>query len=344
MKFSKTPGPRNLITDVTGLLVGNAQDTDLKSGVTVLICNQHTMTASCGVLGGAPGTRETDLLQPEKSVSRIDAIVLSGGSAYGLDACSGVTAGLHKMGRGYTIGSTSVPIVPGAILFDLLNGGHKNWNINPYSKLGRQALKTASTHFELGSMGAGAGALTATLKGGLGSASLVLDEAMTVGALAAVNSVGTVTTPGERHFWAAPFEIGDEFGGLGPDPRTELGYNFTTKKVHSENERCNTTIAVVATDASMSKAQAKHVATVAHAGIARAILPSHMPSDGDIVFCVSTHPSQASASNDSLHAIVHGTTLCLSRAIARAIYCAQPHPTDLLPTWNIQNPKEFKHP
>src|SRR5690606_2917411 len=137
-------------------------------------------------------------------------------SAFGLDACSGVTEGLRAAGRGFRVGSALVPLVPGAILFDLLNGGEKDWAQNPYRDLGRVAFDAADEVFELGSAGAGVGALTGMLKGGLGSASLVLPDGVTVAALVAVNPVGSVTTPGERHFWAAPFEMGAEYGGLGP--------------------------------------------------------------------------------------------------------------------------------
>ena len=191
------PGPRNLITDVPGVLVGNAQDAALKSGTTVLT-SDRAFTASVHVMGGAPGTRETDLLAPDKSVERVDAITLSGGSAFGLDACSGVSDALRAQGQGYPVGDTVVPIVPGAILFDLLNGGDKGWDENPYRALGRAAFDSAAEDFALGTAGAGTGALTARHKGGLGSASLVLDTGITVGALVAANPLGSVTTPGGR--------------------------------------------------------------------------------------------------------------------------------------------------
>ena len=225
-----TPGPQNAITDIDGLRVGNAQDAALKSGVTVLTADAP-FTASVHVMGGAPGTRETDLLSPDKSVAQVDALVLSGGSAYGLDACSGVVAGLRAAGRGYRVGSAIVPIVPGAILFDLLAGGDHGWTDNPYPALGRAAFEAATTHTGLGSVGAGTGATTAAMKGGLGTASLTLASGVTVGALVAANPMGSVTTPGDRHFWAAPFEIGGEFGGLGPDPASGLGRGFDKRKV-----------------------------------------------------------------------------------------------------------------
>ncbi|MDW4499254.1 P1 family peptidase [Sulfitobacter sp. D35] len=324
------PGPRNLITDVAGFRVGNATDPALGSGVTVF-CADAPFTASVAVMGGAPGTRETDLLQPDKSVAQVDALVLSGGSAYGLDACSGVSDALRAAGRGYRVGPAVVPIVPGAILFDLLSGGNKDWAENPYRALGRQAFETATPEFDLGSTGAGTGAMTAMLKGGLGSASLVLPSGHTVGALVAANPVGCATTPGERHFWAAPFEIEGEFGGLGPDPRAGLGRTLESRKATVVREYANTTIAVVATDAALTKAECQRVAWAAHDGIARAVVPAHSPADGDLVFAAATGARPRGDSDVAL--IGHAAALCLSRAIARAVYHARPTPGDPLPCW-----------
>jgi L-aminopeptidase/D-esterase-like protein len=174
------PGPCNLITDIAGLRVGHAQDATLRSGCTVLTADRP-FTAAVHVMGGAPGTRETDLLAPDKLVQEVDALVLSGGSAFGLDACSGVADGLRAMGRGFAVGKQRVPIVPGAILFDLLNGGEKAWSRNPYYDLGRHALTQASTDFEIGTAGAGYGAMTGYWKGGLGSASIILPSGIAVG-------------------------------------------------------------------------------------------------------------------------------------------------------------------
>lgn len=323
------PGPRNLITDVAGLLVGNAADDRLKSGVTVLTADQP-FTASVHVMGGAPGTRETDLLAPDKSVTAIDALVLSGGSAYGLDACAGVTQALRDAGRGFRIGPALIPIVPGAIIFDLLNGGEKDWPVNPYPALGQQAFANRSTDFPLGTTGAGTGALTAMHKGGLGSASLVLDTGHTVGALVVANPVGSVTTPGERHFWAAPFELDAEYGGLGPDPRGGLIGPYDSRKALLANT--NTTIAIVATDAALSKADCQRMAVTAHDGISRAVVPAHTPHDGDLVFAVSTGARDIGP----MDPIFLGTAAahCLARAIARAVFHATPAPGDRLPCWS----------
>jgi L-aminopeptidase/D-esterase-like protein len=328
-----TPGPRNLITDVTGLRVGNASDAGLKSGTTVLL-GDRPFVASVHVMGGAPGTRETDLLAPDKSVVDVDALVLSGGSAFGLDACSGVVDGLRAMGRGLPVGQVRVPIVPGAILFDLLNGGDKGWTDNPYRALGRAALEAADHDFDLGSHGAGTGALSAMWKGGLGSSSFVLPSGETVGALVAANPVGSVTTPGSRHFWAAPFEVGDEFGGLGSDARSGLSLPEPSRKMAAMGvAQGNTTIAIVATDAPLTKAQCQRLAVAAHDGIARAVVPAHTPMDGDLIFGLSTGTNGV-INDPTLAALGNAAAHCLSRAIARAIYHATPEPGDLLPCWS----------
>ena len=330
-----TTGPRNLITDIAGLRVGNAQDDALKSGSTVLVADAP-FTASVHVMGGGPGTRETDLLAPDKTVQQVDALVLSGGSAFGLDACSGVADGLRDMGRGFAVGNVTVPIVPGAIVFDLINGGDKAWDVNPYPVLGRAALNTASTDFALGTAGAGTGAMAARHKGGLGSASVVLPDGTTVGALVVVNALGSVTTPGDRHFWAAPFEMDAEFGGIGADPAS--GYTAPVPSLKEQAmglhaaQGANTTIAIVASDAPLSKTQCHRLAVNAHDGMARAIVPSHTPLDGDLVFGVST--SNASPLDHAGFApIGAAAATCLSRAIARAVYEATQANGDLIPTY-----------
>lgn len=328
-------GPRNLITDVTGLRVGNAQDDRIKTGTTVLVADAP-FTASVHVMGGAPGTKETDLLAPDKTVQQVDALVLSGGSAFGLDACSGVMDGLRAMGRGFAIGPMRIPIVPGAIVFDLINGGAKDWGENPYRALGLAALQNANMDFALGTTGAGTGALAAMQKGGLGSASLVLPDGTTIGALVVVNALGSVTTPGGRHFWAAPFEMGEEFGGAGPDPRgglvsPEPSLKEQAMQVHATGGS-NTTIAVVATDAALTKVQCHRMAVTAHDGMARAIVPSHTPLDGDLVFGVATGTGET-VNPQALREIYAAAAVCLSRAIARAVYEATSAKGDILPTY-----------
>ena len=320
------PGPRNLITDVPGLLVGNAADPSLKSGVTVLL-GEAPMVVGVNVMGGAPGTRETDLLAPDKMVSAVDALVVSGGSAFGLEAAGGVVDGLRALGRGFAVGDMRVPIVPAAILFDLLNGGAKDWQENPYPALGRAALAAAAAEFSLGSTGAGAGATVAGLKGGLGSASLTLPGGVRVGALVAVNAVGSVTVGDGPHFWAAPFELGAEFGGMGPAPRVRSLFPAPIKRLGEA-----TTIGIVATDAILTKAEATRLATAAQDGLARAIVPAHTPHDGDLVFAAAT--GRRPLPEGAALSLGHAAALCMSRAIARAIYLARPAPGDLLPTWS----------
>ena len=330
-------GKRNLITDVPGLLVGNSQSTIVKSGTTVLTADKP-FTAAVDVRGGAPGTRETDLLAADKLVEQIDAIVLSGGSAFGLDAAAGVMDTMAAQGRGYEVGPVRVPIVSSAILFDLLNGGDKSWNINPYRQLGVEALGNSAVDFDLGSVGAGTGANCADFKGGLGSASLCCNHGITVAALVAVNPRGGVCLPGSRNFWAAPFEIGDEYGGShwgNAKPALQLadpGLADIDAQTNS-NPRANTTIAIVATDACLSVSQLKRLAIAAHDGIARAIVPSHTPLDGDTVFAVSTACKALQAPVADQTELGHAASVCLARAIARGVYQATPSKNDPMPSW-----------
>lgn len=320
-------GKRNLITDVPGLLVGNAHDADLASGSTVLTASEP-FTAGVHIMGGAPGTRETDLLAADKVVEQVNALVLSGGSAFGLDACSGVADAMRAKGLGFDVGGQKVPIVPGAILFDLLNGGNKQWERNPYNGLGRVAFEDASREFKLGTIGAGYGATTANVLGGLGSASFVLDSGETVAALVAVNAVGSVLVGKGPHFWAAPFEVDDEFGGLGAASAHPKEVPETKLSQHEA-----TTIAIVATDACLDQAQCTRLATAAHDGMARAIVPSHTPMDGDLVFGVSTGGGQRVQDQKRLMEIGHAAATCLARAIARGVYAASGFEAAALPTW-----------
>ncbi len=321
------PGPRNLITDVPGLSVGQASDARLKSGVSVVV-GDAPMVAGVHIMGGAPGTRETDLLRPDASVQRVDALVLSGGSAFGLGAADGVVEALRADGRGFDAAGHRVPIVPAAILFDLANGGEKGWATSPYPALGRAAYDARGGDVELGTAGAGTGALVAGLKGGIGSASIQLGSGATIGALVAVNALGSVTNSDVGHFWSAPWEMDGEFGdggvfaGRAPQAMTKLG------------SASNTTIAVVATDIALDKAQATRVAIAAHDGMARAIVPAHTPMDGDLVFAAST--GRRAVSEDEALLLGHHAASCLARAIARAIYCATPAEGDVSPTWQVR--------
>lgn len=307
----------NLITDVPGVAVGHATDLELASGVTALLF-ERPATVSVAVLGGAPGGRDTDMLAPEATIETIDALTLSGGSVYGLDAPGGVQAMLREDGRGFSLGGTPVPLVPGAILFDLLNGGDKGWGRHsPYRDLGYAAARAAAPGpFALGSVGAGTGATTATVKGGLGSASATAGSGATVGALVAVNAIGSPLIGEGPWFWAAPFEQGKEFGGLGW-PAQMPGH-----KLRLKGDRATaTTIAVVATDATLSKRQARRLAIMAHDGLARALLPAHAPMDGDTVFAAATG-ARPGVDAIGLAELGHLAAITLARAIARGIHAA----------------------
>lgn len=326
-------GPRNLITDVAGLLVGNAEDPVVKTGTTVVLCEEPAV-AAVQVLGGAPGTRETDLLEPHNSVGTINAVVLSGGSAFGLDAASGVQAALRERGVGFAVRDMLIPIVPAAILFDLHNGGNKDWGrYPPYRDLGYAAVGKASADFAIGTAGAGAGALSSGWKGGLGSASTVLPNGVTVGALVAVNPTGSVTVGRSRHFWAAPFEIGDEFGGIGlPSPIPSDAQDIRLK-FREASAIQNTTIAVIATDAVLTKAAAKRLAIAAHDGFARAIWPAHTEVDGDLVFALATGRSGVALDPEAAVELGASAAATMARAIARGVYAAKSENNDVFPAW-----------
>ena len=328
-------GPRNLITDVAGLTVGNADDAGLKSGTTVVLCDPPAV-ASVQILGGSPGTTETDLLEPHNSVEKVHAFVLSGGSAFGLDAASGVRAALRQRAVGFEVRGMRVPIVPGAILFDLTNGGNKDWGRDsPYYELGYAAVQAAAHDFALGSSGVGTGTLTAGLKGGLGSASTLLGTGVTVGALVAVNAVGSVTMGETSHFWAAPFEIDNEFGGLGLPAKRPKDADKVRLKFRDASG-ANTTLGVIATDAVLTKSAAKRLAIAAHDGFARAIWPSHTPADGDLVFAVATGASGITLSFDQAIDLYAAAAATMARAIARGVYEAEPAEADLFPTWSMR--------
>ncbi len=316
------PGKRNTITDVEGLLVGNAEDQAARTGTTVILPAQRSVCAVC-VLGGGPGTRETDALAADNLVDAADAVVLSGGSVYGLAAADGVTAWLGAHNRGFALvprpGVPPSPIVPAAILYDLGNGGEKDWGFDPpYRQLGVDAVEWAAQDFELGTVGAGYGATAGALKGGLGSASIVSDG-YTIGALVAVNSAGSVVAPGTNAFWAAPFEIDKEFGGVGV-ARLKGGPDEFGGKATPE-PRENTTIACIATDAALTPAEAKRVAQMAMAGMARAIRPVFSPFDGDAVFVLATGAKALPEARPRAVSRIGALAAdCLARAIARGVY------------------------
>ncbi len=322
---------RNLITDVPGVRVGHAGDATLGSGATALVFDK-AVVASIDVRGGGPGTRESALLDPAQTVEGIDAIVLSGGSAFGLDAASGAQAYLREQGRGFRVREAVVPIVPAAILFDLLSGGNKDWGrYPPYRELGYEAAKNAGSDCALGSVGAGLGATSVNLKGGLGSASAKTAGGITVGAIVAVNAAGSTTIGDGPHFWAAPFEQGNEFGGRGwPQPFPPEALAFRSKGAPGEN----TTLAVVATDATLTKAQCKRLAVMAQTGLGRAIYPVHTPLDGDVVFAAALGAKPLPDPVYGLSELGMVAANVLARAIARGVYEADALPfRGALPSW-----------
>jgi L-aminopeptidase/D-esterase-like protein len=325
---------RNLITDVPGLRVGHAEDIRLGSGSTAVIFEEPAV-ASIDLRGGGPGTRETALLDPAQTVEGIDAIALSGGSAFGLDAASGVQAWLREQGRGFAVRTARVPIVPAAILFDLLSGGDKDWGrYPPYREFGYAAAAGAGVDFALGSVGAGTGATTVNCKGGIGSASAQSPEGFTVGALAAVNAAGSVSIGNGPWFWAAPFEQNGEYGGRGlPQPFPPQALEPRTKG----GTRENTTLVVVATDAILTKAQAKRLAVMAQSGLSRAIYPVHSPLDGDVLFAASTGRRPLADPTHGLTALGALAANVAARAIARGVYAAAALPlAGAMPSWQDQ--------
>jgi L-aminopeptidase/D-esterase-like protein len=338
------PGPLNLITDVAGLSVGQAEDAAVRSGVTVIVAEGRAVCA-VDVRGGAPGTRETDALAPENLVDEADAVVLSGGSVYGLAAADGVTAVLGATGLGYGLsratggprasGVPVSPIVPAAILYDLANGGDKAWGeAPPYRELGMAALRSAGRAFQLGTAGAGYGAMAGRLKGGLGSASAIGEAGFTVGAIVAVNSFGAAVAPGGRSFWAAPYEIDGEFGGLGAAGLAAAPDDWGLAKGPAPSGRVNTTIACVATDAALTPAEAKRFAIMAQDGLARALRPAHSPFDGDVVFALAT--GRRDVDGPRLQTVARLGALaadCLARAIARGVFEATAWPGTAATCW-----------
>lgn len=325
---------RNLITDVPGVRVGNAHDARAATGVTVAVFDESCV-ASVSTLGGAPGDRAVTLLEPEMTRGVIDAVVLSGGSLYGLDAAGGASAVLCAQGKGAAFGNVILPVAVQAILFDLMNGGEKDWlrepikHRPPYWDLGRDAALAAAEEFALGTVGAGYGGTTANLKGGLGSASQRCGGFI-VGALAAVNAVGMATVGDSKHFWAGPYEQADEFGGHG-FPAKVAAEALTIRFKGQPAPATATTIAMVATDAKLTKPECKRLAIMANDGLARALRPVHAPNDGDTVFAVATGTAGAGGDPPLLTGLGAAAADCLARAVARGVYeaAALPYATSL---------------
>ena len=325
------PGPTNSILDVDGIRIGHAHDAKLNSGTTVILCPDAN-AAGVDVRGGAPGLRDTELLSPENIIGRADAIFLSGGSVFGLAAGDGIATALSAQGIGIGKGKSSpkIPIVCGAILFDLANGGDKNWDAHtPYFGLGQQALENAQNKQknspQLGKIGAAYGAKAGRVNGGIGSASLVLDNGITVAALVAVNSIGSVFMPDGKTFWAQPFAIGDELGGQKMNPNQPVAVDPLPAdcKPDSLAPGTNTTIGVIATSARLDTAECKRISLMGHDGYARAIRPVHTPFDGDTIFSISGGSQPLSDGHKraiELTEIGAAAADCMARAIARGVY------------------------
>lgn len=316
-------GEHNALTDISGLLVGNYTDENAASGVTVVLCKDGAV-AGVDVRGSAPGTRETDLLNPLNLVQEVQAVVLSGGSVYGLSAADGVVRWLQEKGHGFPLDDTHIaPIVPAATLFDLGRGDDFVPPID--AAWGRHACDASGgDRIVTGCVGAGTGAVAGGIKGGLGTASVVLETGLTVGALAAVNSRGTIINPQSGELWECRLEMDGEFGDQG---RRLVKMPTLTEGAPGRN----TTIAVVASDAILTKTEANKIAQMAHDGMARAIRPAHTMFDGDTIFCLGTGkktlPENTSFSPD-LHAeainlVGHHAADCLARAVIHAVLAAE---------------------
>ena len=322
------PGKQNLLTDVKGIRVGNAENSSVRTGVTVILPDSDCV-AAVAVAGGGPGTRETDLLASGTMVDAVNAVCLSGGSAFGLAAADGVASGLRRDGRGFGLvdrpGVPKTPIVPAAILYDLGNGGDKDWGeVSPYAGLGLEAYDNTSDTFALGRSGAGLGAMAGSRRGGLGSASIVSSMGATVGALAAVNACGSVYMPGTDAFWAWPYEEEAEFGGLQPPTGYKVAADDWGDCRLDPQIGQNTTIACIATDVALTADQAKRVAQMALSGFSRAIRPVFAPFDGDAVYVLST-AQRPLESPYSLRVTEIGELAAstLARAIARGVFEAR---------------------
>jgi L-aminopeptidase/D-esterase-like protein len=323
-----TPGTKNLITDIAGMRVGHAVDAAVRTGVSVIVPHAPAVIAVSS-LGGGPGTRETDALKPETLVSEAHAVVLSGGSVYGLDAASAVTAAMGAEGRGFQTGAPKPsPIVPAAILFDVANGGDKEWgDTPPYQHLGRAAYDALSHDFALGNVGAGYGAQAGQLKGGLGSASVAINGKVKAGALMAVNPVGSVVDEAGR-FWAQGHALtwngAPEFGLPTLIDETPDATSHPMGGSKMATALGNTTIGVVAVAADLSVAEATRIAIMAQDGLARAIRPAHTPFDGDTIFVLATGAEKLAEADEArplaLAELGALAADCVTRAVARGVF------------------------
>ena len=317
-------GKTNTILDVGGLKIGNAYDEKVKTGVTVVLPDQAARCA-VDVRGGGPGTRETDSLKAGGLIDSVHAIVLAGGSVYGLAAADGVTTWLGEQRRGYVAGPEPIPvspIVPSAILFDNANGGDKAWgNSPPFRGLGFAACNSAKAHLNQGRIGAGYGATAGLYPGGLGSASEKVGD-ITVGAIIAANPVGSPFMPGTKCFWAWPYEQDGEFGGERPPADYAFQPPKDTKLEFLKQAGQSTVIGVVATDANLGQQSLLRLAIMAQDGIPMAVQPAHTPLDGDTIFALSTG-NKVCISPPQLAEVGAAAARCVARALSRGVFEAQ---------------------
>jgi L-aminopeptidase/D-esterase-like protein len=326
------PGPRNAITDVPGLRVGHYTDAHTRSGTTVLLPDT-AWDAGVDVRGGGPGVRETAALEPENSVGKAHALVFSGGSVFGLAAADGVAEALSPYGVGLRLhpNTPAVPIVPAAVLYDLHNGGDKQWGADPpYRDFGKKALAAASRSFTQGPVGAGTGARAGTGPGGVGSVSLELGDGLIVGALVVANPIGSALMPDGETYWSWALEIDGEFGGKVPRGAVDCRDPIPELSRLSERGRlvpgANTTLAAVAVNARLLPGERKRVAMMAHDGIARSVRPAHLPFDGDTVFVLANGERELPEGVDrniALARIGSAAADCVARAIARGVHLAR---------------------
>ena len=316
--------PTNTILDVGGLDIGHAHDTEVITGVTVILPH-IPVTCAVDVRGGGPGTREICALDDGGLIDQVHGLALSGGSVYGLSAADAVTHWLGARRRGYAPGPAPIPvspIVPAAILFDNANGGDKNWEHPPFFDLGLAACDASGQDTKTGRVGAGYGATAGLYKGGLGSASESLGD-ITVGALIAANPVGSPFMPGTETFWAWPYEQKEEFGNRTPPQNYSYTPARDTKLEFLKAAGQSTVIGAVATNAKLSQKQLKRLAIMAQDGIAMAVQPAHTPLDGDTLFALSTGDVPCDTPVQ-LAEIGAAAARCVARALSRGIYKARP--------------------
>lgn len=315
------PGKTNSILDVGGLQIGQAHDVEVKTGVTVIIPNAAARCA-VDVRGGGPGSRELAALQDGGLINSVHAVVLAGGSVYGLAAADGVTAWLGAQRRGYAPGPAPVPvspIVPSAILFDNSNGGHKEWGVDPpFRELGLEACNAMCGHLSVGSYGAGFGATAGLYPGGVGTSSECVGDVM-VGAVIAANPVGSPYMPGTNCFWAWPYEVKGEFGGRYPPADYQFTAARDTKLAILKAAGQSTVIGAVAVSAALTQKQLKRIAIMAQDGITMAVQPAHTPLDGDTIFALSTGDEPCTAPV-ALAELGAAAARCVARALSRGIY------------------------